>query len=197
MTNFYVHPSSFVDRGVTIFEDVKIWHFCHIMEEATIGKNCVLGQNVFVGRGVTIGQNCRIQNNVSVFEGVTLESEVFCGPSTVFTNVINPRSEISRKEEFRSTLVKKGASIGANATIICGNTIGKYSLIGAGSVVTKDIPDFALVIGTPSKIVGWVCRCGEKLYFNNSESSKGTIYGICNSCGSQYRKCDDIVEEIR
>ena len=152
------------------------------MPDAVIGKNCVIGQNVFIGRGVFIGDNVKLENNVSVFEGVTLEEDVFCGPSCVFTNVINPRSRISRRDEFKPTLVKRGASIGANATIICGNTIGCYALIGAGAVVTQDVPDYAMVYGNPARIHNWVCECGVKLEFGSDDTVK------CNNCGKSYEK---------
>ena len=161
--NVFVHSSSFVEKDCLIGERTKIWHFSNILSKVKIGKNCVIGQNVMIGKKVTLGNNCKIQNNVSLFEGVVLEDDVFCGPSCVFTNVINPRSFINKKREFKSTIVKKGATIGANATVLCGNIIGSYSMIGAGSVVTKNIPDFALIIGNPAKRVGWVSKYGEKL----------------------------------
>ena len=160
---YFKHESAYVDEPATIGQGTKIWHFCHVMAGAVIGERCVLGQNVFVARGVRLGNNVHIQNNVSIYEGVELEDDVFCGPSMVFTNVINPRSHVSRKHEYRRTVVKKGASIGANATIVCGNTIGRYALIGAGSVVTRDVPDFGLVMGNPAKLVGYVCPCGARL----------------------------------
>ena len=185
--NFYIHPTAIVDEGAEIGEGTKIWHFSHVMPGAKIGKNCVLGQNVFVGKNVRIGNGVKIQNNVSVYEGVTLEDYVFCGPSVVFTNVINPRSEIERKSEFRSTLVKKGATLGANSTILCGITIGKYAFVGAGAVVTKNVPDYALVVGVPARIVGWVCECGEKLHFDNNRA-------VCSACGKTYLKKGERVE---
>ncbi len=187
--NFFVHETSTVESGCEISEGTKIWHFSHIMPNATIGKNCVLGQNVFVGKGVKIGNNVKIENNVSVFEGVTLEDDVFCGPSAVFTNVINPRSHVSRKHEFMPTLVKRGATIGANATIVCGITIGKYAFIGAGSVVTRDIPDYALAYGSPARIQGWVCNCGVKLDFGKKSET------VCSRCGKMYIKKNSIVGE--
>jgi UDP-2-acetamido-3-amino-2,3-dideoxy-glucuronate N-acetyltransferase len=171
-----------VEKGCKIGDGTKIWHFSHIMPDVTIGKNCVIGQNVFIGTGVKIGDNAKIENNVSVFEGVTLEDGVFCGPSCVFTNVINPRGQISRRHEIRPTLVKKSATIGANATIICGNTIGSHAFVGAGAVVSKDIPDYALVYGNPAKIQGWVCECGVKLDFNANSKAK------CSKCGKNYKK---------
>ncbi|MCM8758800.1 MAG: acetyltransferase [Candidatus Omnitrophica bacterium] len=180
MNNYFIHQSSFVDENVIIGKGTKIWHFCHILSNTVIGENCILGQNVMIGPDVIIGNNCKIQNNVSIYKGVVLEDDVFCGPSCVFTNVINPRAFIERKHEFRTTLVKKGATIGANATIICGNTIGRYAFVGAGAVVTKDVEDYALVIGIPAKQVGWVCKCGLKLQKNESEL-------ICKNCGNVYK----------
>ncbi len=180
-TDVYVHPSSYVDESCRIGPGTRIWHFCHVMPEAVIGANCVLGQNTFVAPGVHIGNGVRIQNNVSIYEGVTLEDDVFCGPSCVFTNVINPRSAIQRKDEFRATLVKQGASIGANATIICGHTVGRYAFIGAGSVVTKDVPDYALVVGIPARRMGWICECGEKLTLRDDQAA-------CTACGAKYVK---------
>ena len=161
--NYFVHESSYIDEPSTIGEGTKIWHFSHICAHAVLGPNCNLGQNVMVGPNVSVGDGCRIQNNVSVYEGVELEESVFCGPSMVFTNVFNPRSEVVRKDEYRKTLVKKGASIGANATVVCGSTIGEYAFVGAGSVVTKDVPAYALVMGNPARRTAWMCRCGEKL----------------------------------
>lgn len=178
---YFVHPTATVDPGAEIGEGTKIWHYSHVMSGAKIGRNCVLGQNVFIGRNVRIGDGVKIQNNVSVYEGVELEDYVFCGPSMVFTNVVNPRSEIERKSEFRKTLVKRGATLGANCTIICGVTIGRYAFIGAGAVVTKDVPDYALVVGVPARIVGWVCECGEKLVFNDG-------WATCHACGKKYKQ---------
>ena len=181
-TDVFVHETSMVESPVTIGPGTRVWHFCHIMPDVTIGENCVLGQNVFIGRGVTIGSNVKVENNVSLFDGVTLEDDVFCGPSCVFTNVINPRSFVSRKQEFKPTLVQKGATIGANATIVCGNTIGRYAFIGAGSVVTKDVPDHAMAYGNPARVRDWVCRCGAKL--NLGETGTTT----CSQCGKGYVK---------
>lgn len=178
--NYFVHPSSFTDDNVQIGEGTKIWHFSHIMSGARIGKNCKIGQNVVIGRDVCIGNRVKIQNNVSVYKGVILEDEVFCGPSSVFTNVINPRSAIPRMNELKTTLIKRGATIGANATIICGNTIGKYAFIGAGAVATKDVPDYALVFGNPAKLQGWMCECGTKLEFNNNLAK-------CKACKKRYK----------
>jgi len=180
----FVHSSSIVDNDVKIGDGTKIWHFCHVSSGAIIGDNCSLGQNVFIGKNVVIGNGVKIQNNVSIYEGVTLEDDVFCGPSCVFTNVINPRSNISRKDEYKPTLVKKGASIGANATIVCGNTIGNYAFIGAGSLVTHDIGDYELVYGVPSKHHGWVCECGCKPV----KVRDGMLF--CEKCHIAYRLRD-------
>ncbi|WP_421903772.1 Gfo/Idh/MocA family oxidoreductase [Maridesulfovibrio sp.] len=158
-----VHETAVVDAGAVIGAGTKIWHFSHVMKNTTIGENCNLGQNVVAGPDVTIGNGCKIQNNVSVYKGVTLEDDVFCGPSMVFTNVFNPRAHVNRMNEVRETLIKKGATLGANSTIVCGNTVGRYALIGAGAVVTKDVPDYALMVGNPAKRNGWVCECGEIL----------------------------------
>lgn len=180
----FIHPTAIVEPGATVGAGTKIWHFTHISRNARIGRNCVLGQNVFVAEGVTIGENCKIQNNVSLYQGVCLEKEVFCGPSCVFTNVLNPRAFIERKTEFKPTLVKKGAAIGANATIVCGNTIGRYALVGAGAVVTRDIPDYALVTGVPARPVGWVCKCGTKLIIDDRRAR-------CPRCGNEYQPDDE------
>ncbi len=168
MTNqpYFAHPSSYIDEGAQIGEGTKIWHFCHIMPRAVIGKDCSLGQNVFVANGVQIGNNVKIQNNVSLYEGVTCEDDVFLGPSMVLTNVINPRSAVNRKDEYMPTLIRKGASVGANATIICGCTIGRYAFIAAGAVITKDVPDYALMAGVPAKQMGWMSEHGERLSFD-------------------------------
>ena len=161
--NVRIHESSYVDERVVIGEGTRIWHFCHVLGDVSIGRHCSIGQNVMIGPHVTVGDNCKIQNNVSLYAGVTLEDDVFCGPSCVFTNVINPRSAISRKTEFRPTLVKRGATIGANATILCGHTVGSYAFVAAGAVVTKDVPDFALVAGVPARRIGWMSHHGERL----------------------------------
>src|SRR5207244_12540206 len=161
--NFFVHPSSYVDEPFDIGAGTKIWHFCHVMPNVRIGENCILGQNVNVASDVVVGNNVKIQNNVSLYTGVILEDDVFCGPSMVFTNVVNPRSHVSRKHEYRQTLVKRGATIGANATVVCGHPIGRYAFIGAGAVVTKAVPDYALVVGNPGRVTGWMCECGVKL----------------------------------
>ena len=179
---YFVHPTSIVEEPTNIGEGTKIWHFCHLMPNITIGRNCIIGQNVFIGEKVSIGNNVKIENNVSVFEGVTIEDDVFCGPSCVFTNVKVPRSHRPQKSKYAVTIVKQGATISANATIVCGNNIGKYSFIGAGAVVTKDIPDYALAYGNPAKIQGWVCQCGSKLNFGQDDKAK------CASCASEYRR---------
>ena len=166
MPSYYAHPTAVVDEGCTIGEGVKIWHFSHIMPGCTIGPNCNIGQNVVVSPKVVLGSNVRVQNNVSIYEGVTCEDDVFLGPSMVFTNVINPRSAVSRKNEYRQTVVRKGASIGANATIVCGHEIGEYAFIGAGAVVTKAVPAYALVVGNPARQTGWMSEFGHKLQFN-------------------------------
>lgn len=160
MNKYFVHQSSYIDDNTSIGEGTKIWHFCHILSGTKIGNNCVIGQNVMIGPDVVIGNNCKIQNNVSIYKGVILEDDVFCGPSCVFTNVINPRAFIERKNEFKTTILRKGSTIGANATIVCGNTIGRYALIGAGAVVTHDVIDYALMLGIPARRTGWVCKCG-------------------------------------
>jgi len=178
---YFIHESSYVDDNVQIGEGTKIWHFCHIQAGARVGKYCTLGQNVNVGNNVVIGNYVKIQNNVSVYEGVILEDYVFCGPSMVFTNVIDPRSKYPQRgaEFYHKTLVKMGTSIGANATVVCGNTIGRHAFIGAGAVVTKDVPDYALMVGVPARQVGWVCECGEVLP-KFEENVK------CPRCGLKY-----------
>jgi len=173
-----IHESAYVDAGADIGADTKVWHFCHVMSGAVIGERCSLGQNVVVMSGVKIGNNVKIQNNVSVYEGVELEDDVFCGPSMVFTNVINPRSHVPRKDEYRRTLVRRGASIGANATVVCGVTLGEYCFVGAGAVVTADVQPYALVIGVPARRSGWVCQCGVQLPPGDTPA--------CASCGSTY-----------
>lgn len=178
--DIFIHESSYVDSPCEIGRGTKIWHFSHIMKECKIGENCNIGQNVVISPGVILGNNVKVQNNVSVYTGVVCEDDVFLGPSCVFTNVINPRSHVNRKHEYRNTYVGQGATIGANATIICGHNIGKFALVGAGSVVTKDVPDYALVVGTPARIIGWVCQCGERLYFDEKD------IGTCNVCGKKY-----------
>ncbi|MFA6129461.1 MAG: acyltransferase [Candidatus Omnitrophota bacterium] len=188
--NYFKHESAFVDDGALIGEGSKIWHFSHVLKNTRIGKNCILGQNVMVGPDVTVGDKCKIQNNVSIYKGVILEDEVFCGPSCVFTNVYNPRAFIERKDEFRPTLVKHGATIGANATIVCGVTIGRYALIGAGAVVKKDVPDYGIVVGVPAVLKGWACRCGVTL----PKTKKPVL--TCPSCKSGYRVSKNILSAI-
>ena len=184
---FFLHETAIVDKSCLVGDGTRIWHFSHVMPGAQIGNNCNIGQNVVLSPDVKIGNNVKIQNNVSVYSGVVLEDDVFCGPSMVFTNVINPRSHISRKNEFQNTLVKKGATIGANSTIVCGNTIGKYAFIGAGAVVTKDVPNHALVLGNPARISGWGCECCNRLYFHNDVAT-------CSSCNKQYKMIDEEVK---
>jgi len=184
--SYFVHESAFVDEPAQIGAGTKIWHFCHVLPGAVIGERCVLGQNVNVGGTARIGNNVKIQNNVSVYDAVEIEDDVFCGPSMVFTNVVNPRSFVSRKDEYRSTRVRRGATIGANATIVCGVTLGRYCFIGAGAVVTKDVPDFALVVGNPGRRIGWMCRCGVRLPADAER---------CAACGSAYRLERDLLRE--
>jgi UDP-2-acetamido-3-amino-2,3-dideoxy-glucuronate N-acetyltransferase len=182
---YFVHESSYVDDGVQIGTQTAIWHFCHILKGTRIGERCRIGQNVVIGPQVNIGNNVKIQNNVSVYQGVTLEDDVFCGPSMVFTNVITPRCAFPRNtgQDFAPTLVKRGASIGANATIICGHTIGEHALIGAGAVVTKDVPAYAVVYGNPARQRGWACECGVALAFGGDQAT-------CPECARQYRQID-------
>lgn len=165
--NYFAHETAVIDENCMIGENVKIWHFSHIMSNSEIGSQCNIGQNVLVSPGVILGKNVKVQNNVSIYTGVICEDDVFLGPSMVFTNVMNPRSAINRKNEYLKTIVKKGASIGANATIVCGNDIGKYAFIGAGAVVTKEVPDYALLVGNPAKQIGWVSEFGHRLHFND------------------------------
>ena len=179
--DYFVHESSYVDDGARIGRGTKVWHFSHVMPGAVIGERCNLGQNVVVMPGTRIGNNVKIQNNVSVYEGVELEDDVFCGPSCVFTNVLNPRSHVSRKRDYRATRVRRGASIGANATIVCGVTLGEYAFIGAGAVVTADVPAFALMVGVPARRVGWMCQCGERLALADARSA-------CAACGARYQE---------
>lgn len=181
MDSVFVHESSYVDDGCRIGTGTKIWHFSHIMSGCTVGEGCNIGQNVVISPDVVLGNNCKIQNNVSVYTGVRCEDDVFLGPSMVFTNVINPRSAVSRKSEYRETIIRQGASVGANATIVCGHTLGAYCLIGAGAVVTKDVPDYALMVGNPARRIGWVSRNGEKLHFDE----KGLA--ICPATGEHYQ----------
>jgi len=191
--NYFVHESSYVDEPSEIGEGTKIWHFSHVMAGSTIGRACNIGQNVVISPQVRIGDNVKIQNNVSVYTGVELEDDVFCGPSMVFTNVTNPRSHVSRKDEYRRTLVKRGASIGANVTVVCGHTIGRYAFIGAGAVVTHDVPDYAMVVGNPGRVVGWMCQCGVKLEL--ARDASGNQLATCSACGATYQKADGSVRE--
>ena len=184
---YFVHESSYVDEGAVIGEGTKIWHFSHVMSGAVIGKKCSIGQNVNIGSKAVLGDNVKVQNNVSIYDNVTLEDDTFCGPSVVFTNVFNPRSHISRKDEYIDTLVRRGATIGANATVVCGNTIGRYAFIGAGAVVTKDVPDYALMLGNPARRRGWVCQCGEKLELAGDAA-------VCQRCGTKYKLIDDMLQ---
>jgi UDP-2-acetamido-3-amino-2,3-dideoxy-glucuronate N-acetyltransferase len=192
----FIHESSYVDDGAVIGDGTKVWHFCHVMGGAVIGERCSLGQNVVVMPGTRIGSNVKIQNNVSIYEGVELEDDVFCGPSMVFTNVINPRSHVSRKHEYQRTLVRRGATIGANATIVCGATLGEYAFVGAGAVVTKDVKSYALVTGVPARQVGWMCSCGARLPARreqgtgNGEQSANTRI-VCGACNTAYALDDD------
>ena len=176
---YYIHESSYVNDQTEIGTGTKIWYFCHILKGSKIGKNCIIGQNCMIGPDVIIGNQCKFQNNVSVYPGVTIEDEVFCGPSCVFTNVYNPRAFIERKHEFKSTLVKRGATIGANATIVCGVTVGKYALIAAGAVLKRDVPDYAIMAGVPARQIGWACKCGTTLKFHDNQSK-------CVYCGNEY-----------
>jgi UDP-2-acetamido-3-amino-2,3-dideoxy-glucuronate N-acetyltransferase len=193
-TPYFAHESSYIDEPCTIGKDTKIWHFSHIMKDSVIGERCNIGQNVVISPGCTLGNNVKIQNNVSVYTGVTLEDDVFCGPSCVFTNVVNPRSHVSRKDEYAATLVRQGASIGANATIVCGVTLGRYCFIGAGSVVTRDVPDYAMVYGSPARIRGWMCNCGIKLDLPATGSQPTSA--TCSACARQYQRDGTQVTEI-
>jgi len=193
MKDFFVHESSYVDEGAEIGLGTKVWHFCHVMPRAQIGERCNIGQNVLVASGVKIGNNVKIQNNVSLYTGVLIEDDVFLGPSMVFTNVMNPRSHVNRKDEYMETLVKQGASIGANATIVCGTTIGQYAFIGAGSVVTRDVPAYALLHGNPARVRGWMCQCGIKLRF---QDESGNEQSTCVTCGTKYSKQGETVTPI-
>jgi UDP-2-acetamido-3-amino-2,3-dideoxy-glucuronate N-acetyltransferase len=180
---YFVHESAYVDDGCRIGAGSKIWHFSHVMSGAVLGERCNIGQNVVISPDVVLGNNVKVQNNVSIYTGVMLDDDVFCGPSMVFTNVVNPRSHVVRKHEYRQTRVGRGASLGANCTVVCGYDIGKYAFVGAGAVVTKSIPDYALVVGNPGRITGWVCECGIKLASGAAPPAEAT----CKDCGKRYR----------
>lgn len=190
MSNYFAHESSYIDEGCIIGDDTKIWHFSHIMSNCVIGQHCNIGQNVVISPDVVLGNNVKIQNNVSVYTGVTCDDDVFLGPSCVFTNVINPRSAVNRKSEYLKTHVGKGASIGANATIVCGNDIGKYAFIGAGAVVTKFIPDYALVVGNPARQIGWISEFGQRLHFDENGMA------VCVESGMSYKLDGERVNKI-
>ncbi|MDQ3243436.1 MAG: acetyltransferase [Gemmatimonadota bacterium] len=216
--SLFIHESAYVDHGATVGQGTKIWHFCHVLSGAVIGERCSLGQNVVVMGGVRIGNNVKVQNNVSIYEGVELEDDVFCGPSMVFTNVVNPRSHISRKNEYQRTLVKRGATIGANATIVCGATLGEYSFIGAGSVVTGNVDHYALIVGVPGRRVGWMCHCGVKLEAQRASPLRDTETPreadredaetlkpsersgmqtlTCSACGTRYESDGETIERV-
>lgn len=185
-----IHPSAIVDDGARIGDGSRVWHFVHVCGKAKIGTNCSLGQNVFVGNDVTIGNNVKIQNNVSVFDAVRIEDDVFCGPSMVFTNVYNPRSAIARKDEYRETFVRRGASLGANCTIVCGTTIGEFAFVGAGAVINRDVSPYALMVGVPARRVGWMCECGVQL----PKVKSGNV--ICSACGRGYKLSAESCESI-
>jgi UDP-2-acetamido-3-amino-2,3-dideoxy-glucuronate N-acetyltransferase len=179
---YKAHPTAIIDEGARIGDGTRIWHWVHVSAEATIGKGCSLGQNVYVGNDVTIGRNVKIQNNVSVYDAVTLEDDVFCGPSMVFTNVYNPRSAVTRKDEYRRTLVRRGATLGANCTIVCGNTVGEYAFIGAGAVINRNVPAYALMVGVPAKQIGWMSEFGEQLAL----PLQGKAEAVCKHTGARY-----------
>jgi len=188
--DYWAHESAIIDSGAQIGPSTKIWHWVHVCAGARIGSNCVLGQNVYVGNRAAIGNNVKIQNNVSVYDDVTLEDDVFCGPSMVFTNVSTPRSHVSRKTEYHHTLVRRGATIGANATVVCGHEIGEYAMIGAGAVVTRDVPPYALMVGTPARRLGWMCQCGERL-----RTKTGLVR--CARCQNRYRAARNSCEPVK
>ena len=194
--NYFVHPTSIVDQGAKIGYGTKIWHFSHIMSNCVIGENCNIGQNVVISPEVILGANCKVQNNVSVYTGVVCGDDVFLGPSCVFTNVINPRSAVNRKNEYKKTIVGKGATIGANATIVCGHNIGEYAFIGAGAVVTKEVKPYELIIGNPGKHSGWMSEYGHKLKFTPSEESDNIMYAECPESGEKYKLEKNKVSKI-
>lgn len=195
-SEYFVHESCYVDQPCSIGKNTKIWHFSHVMKNCAIGENCNIGQNVVISPDCVVGNNVKIQNNVSLYTGVVLEDDVFCGPSMVFTNVVNPRSHVSRKHEYKRTLVKRGATIGANTTVVCGVTLGRYCFIGAGSVVTRDVPDYAMVYGNPARIRGWMCYCGEKLAGLGVSADAADEPGHCAACDRRYRRHGLTVAEI-
>jgi UDP-2-acetamido-3-amino-2,3-dideoxy-glucuronate N-acetyltransferase len=186
-----VHESSYVDEPCEIGAGTKIWHFCHVMKNARIGRHCNLGQNVVVSPDVVLGDNVKVQNNVSIYTGVEIEDDVFCGPSMVFTNVVNPRSEVSRRDEYQRTLVKQGASLGANCTIVCGIEVGRYAFIAAGAVITADVPDYALMMGVPARRRGWMCRCGVTL------PATADDHLVCHTCGNEYQVHGERIEPVK
>ena len=188
MSKYFVHPTSVIDDGAIIGEDTKIWYFCHVQEGARIGRKCTLGQNVNISNNVKIGDGCKLQNNVSIYEGVELEDDVFCGPSCVFTNDLTPRAKYPKgRSAYKKTLIKRGASIGANATIVCGHTIGEWAMIAAGAVVTSDVPNHAMMMGIPARLRGWVCECGDVL----SDDL------VCNRCGRTYKEVPEGLEDVK
>ncbi len=191
MPNYFVHESSFIDANVLVGDNSKVWHFCHILSDSKIGSNCSFGQNCVVGPKVNIGSGVKVQNNVSIYEGVEIEDDVFLGPSMVFTNVVNPRSFITRKEEFKKTVLKKGCSVGANTTIVCGVTIGEYSLIGAGAIINKDVKPYALMVGVPAKQIGWVSYAGNTLNFNENDEA------VDSFDNSKYKIVENNLEVLR
>ena len=193
MADYFAHESSYIDDGCAIGAGTKIWHYTHVMARARIGERCNIGQNVVVSPDVVVGDNVKIQNNVSLYTGVILEDDVFCGPSMVFTNVVNPRSHVSRKHEYRRTLVKRGATIGANATVVCGHTIGRFAFIGAGAVVTKDVPDYALVVGNPGRVTGWMCDCGVKL----ASGPTSPVQATCRGCGATFIRSGGVLGRVK
>jgi len=186
MTDVFVHESSYVDDGARVGAGTKVWHFSHIMSGAVLGERCNIGQNVVISPDVVLGNNVKVQNNVSIYTGVILEDDVFCGPSMVFTNVVNPRSHVVRKHEYQRTVVGRGASLGANCTVVCGHDVGRYAFVGAGAVVTKNVPDYALVVGNPGRISGWVCECGVKLASGATPPAAAT----CTLCSANYAMTD-------
>lgn len=192
MSNYTVHPTAIVDDGAQIGDNTRVWHWAHICGQAVIGRDCSFGQNVFVGNKVVIGNNVKVQNNVSVYDNVTLEDDVFCGPSMVFTNVYNPRSAVSRKDEYRNTLVKRGATLGANCTIVCGNTVGEYAFIGSGAVVNRDVPAYALMVGVPARQIGWMSEHGERLDL----PLEGNAESKCSATGILYRLVGKICSKV-